>query len=161
MKKTHLLILLFTISFTSCSKENKTQQIGERFFETLSQRKEVDKMLSFYAPKFEYENIAFKSETDNPQFLYEEFYGWKDPAMKYVSEETIQVDEIISSDSSIIAKGSTMPYTYNGKEVKGTQFVICLELDKDLKVKKQTDWFAYPMEEIIEAYYLKNNMQIE
>jgi hypothetical protein len=39
--------------------------------------------------------------------------------------------------------------------------VIWLELDKDLKIKKQTDWFDYPMEEMIEAYQIKRNLEIE
>lgn len=157
----NILLIAIVCSFFSCTKESKTKEIGERFFTTFSQRTEVDKMLSFYAQKFDYENIGFESETDNPKFLYEEFYGWKDPAIKYNGKESVKIDEIVTSDSSIIARGTTLPYTYNGKEVKGTRFVIWLELDKDLKIRKQTDWFDYPMEEIIEAYYLKNNMKIE
>ncbi len=156
------ILLLFTVIFlVSCGKENKTQQIGERFFQTYSQRKEVDKMISFYAKDFHYENIGFESETDDPKFLYEEFYGWKDPAFLYKSDKTISIEEIVSNDSTIVATGTTMPYSYNGKEVEGTGFVIWLDLDKDLKIKKQTDWFDYPMEEVIEAYYLKNSMKIE
>ncbi len=155
------LLILSVVFLISCSKENKTQQIGERFFETYSKRKEVDKILSFYAEKFDYENIGFESETDDPKFLYEQFYGWSDPGFKYSSTETIQIDEILSNDSTIIATGTTMPYSYNGKQVEGTRFVICLELDKTLKIKKQTDWFDYPMAEILEAYYLKNSMKIE
>lgn len=153
-----IVSLLFLFS---CSRENKTQDLGERFFETYSKRKEVDKMISFYAKKISYENVSFESETDDPQFLYEDFYGWKDPAFLYGSEETIEIDEILSNDSTIIATGSTMPYTYNGKQVEGTKFVICLELDKNQKIVKQTDWFDYPMAEILEAFYLKNSMKIE
>ena len=67
----------------------------------------------------------------------------------------------MSSPTSIRAKGTTMPYIYNGKEVEGTRFVIWLELDADMKIIKQTDWFDYPMAEIIEAFYLKNSMKIE
>ena len=156
------ILLIITVLFiVSCSKENKTQQIGERFFETYSKRKEVDKMLSFYSDQFKYENIGFESETDDPKFLYEEFYGWNDTGFQYGSEATIAVDEILSNDSTIIASGTTMPYAYNGKQVEGTRFVICLELDQNQKIKKQTDWFDYPMAEILEAYYLKNSMKIE
>jgi len=157
----HFLIIFSVLFLISCSKENKTQQIGERFFETYSKRKEVDKILSFYADKIDYENIGFESETDDPKFLYQQFYGWSDAGFKYSSAETIQVDEILSNDSTIIATGTTMPYSYNGKQVEGTRFVICLELDKSLKIKKQTDWFDYPMAEVLEAYYLKNSMKIE
>ncbi len=156
-----ILLLIAVLFLVSCEKENKTQQIGERFFETYSKRKEIDKMISFYANDFQYENIGFESDTHDPKFLYEQFYGWKDPAFLYNSDKTISIEKIVSNDSTIVATGTTMPYSYNGKEVVGTRFVICLDLDKNMKIKKQTDWFDYPMEEIIEAYYLKKSMKIE
>lgn len=156
------LFALLTVSLLlSCGKESKTQQIGENFFETYSQRSEMDKMLSFYADKFEYKNVAFESEANDPKFLYEEFYGWKDPKFKFESKQTIQIEEIISNDSSIVARGKTTPYTYNGIKVKGNDFVIWLDLDKNYKIKRQTDWFDYPMNEIIEAWQLKNSFEIK
>jgi len=118
-------------------------------------------MVSFYAKNFHYENVSFQSEADDPKYLYETFYNWSDPNFRFDGKETIRVDEILSNDSTIVAKGTTMPYTYNGKSVEGTRFVIWLELDKELKIKKQTDWFDYPMSEIIEAYQLKRNLKIE
>lgn len=158
-----LLLVSFVVMLFSCQSNqgNPNNELALRFFDTYSKRKEVDKMVSFYADKFEYENIVFESETDNSRFLYEEFYGWKDPNFIYENPETIHVDEILTSDSTIIGKGITMPYTYNGREVNGTRFVIILELDKDRKIKKQTDWFNYPMAEIIEAYHLKTSMEIK
>lgn len=161
MKK--FLFVLIPWMMFSCNsvQENPNQELGKRFFDTYSKRKEIDKMLSFYSDKFEYENLVFESETDNSRFLFEEFYGWKDPNFIYENPETIHVDEILASDSTIIGKGITMPYTYNGREIAGTKFVIVLELDKDRKIKKQTDWFNYPMAEIIEAYHLKTSMEIK
>lgn len=155
------IFILFVFSFLSCSKENKTQEIGNRFFEIYSERKDVDKMVSFYAKSFSYENVNFHSDTADPKFLYENFYGWSDPNFRFQDKKTIVIEDIVTNDSTIIAQGTTMPYTYNGKEVDGTRFIISLELDKNLKIKKQTDWFDYPMEEMIEAYYLKSSMKIE
>lgn len=156
------LIFVFMVGIIiSCSKENKTQKIGENYFAIFSKRKESDKILSFYAKNFQYKNIAFQSETNDPKFLFEQFYGWKDSNFKFNSDQTIELKEIISNDSTIVASGKTMPYTYNGQFVKGNEFVIWLDLDKDHKIKKQTDWFDYPMEEIIEAYQLKNSFEIK
>lgn len=156
-----ITILIFSFIILSCTGENKTQEIGERFFENYSKRKEIDKMVSFYAKNFQYENIGFESEADDPTFLYKDFYGWADPNFKFTGQETIKIEEIISSDSSIVAKGKFLPYTYNNKAVEEMRFVIWLELDKDLKIKKQTDWFDYPMTELIEAFYIKQNMKVE
>ena len=156
-------IILFSMAMLliSCNKESKTKEIGERFFETYSKRKEIDKMVSFYAENFQYENIGFESEANDPRFLYRNFYGWADQHFKFSGDETIEVDEIISSDSSIVAKGKFMAHTYRNNPVEEMRFVIWLELDKDLKIKKQTDWFDYPMAEVIEAFYLKQNMKVE
>ncbi len=159
MKK--LILLCLAWCFISCGGENKTKEIGERFFETYSKRKEIDKMVSFYAEDFHYENIGFESEADDPRFLYESFYGWSDPNFRFNNPETVQVDEIISNDSTIVAKGKFMAHSYRSRAVEEMRFVILLELDQDLKIKKQTDWFDYPMSEIIEAYYLKQNMKVE
>lgn len=159
MKK--IILLLAATFLISCGKEHKTKEIGERFFENYSKRKEIDKMVSFYAKDFHYENIGFESEADDPIFLYKDFYGWADPGFKFANPETVKVDEIIASDSSIVAKGKFLPHSYNNRAVEEMRFVIWLELDKDLKIKKQTDWFAYPMTELIEAFYLKQNMKVE
>lgn len=159
MKK--VIYLFVAVFLFSCAKENSNKELGERFFELYSKRKEIDKIVSFYADEFEYENIGFESEADSPRFLYEEFYGWKDPAFKFEDDNTVIVTEIISSSNSIVAKGYTQPYTYNGKYVEGSRFVIWLDLDENSRIVKQTDWFDYPMEEIIEAFYLKRSMTIE
>ena len=159
MKKT--ILLLFSLALVSCGEQHKTMEIGERFFENYSKRKEIDKMVSFYAKEFHYENIGFESEADDPRFLYRDFYGWADPNFRFSGTETIEVEEILSSDSSIIAKGKFMAHSYRDRSVEEMRFVIWLELDKDLKIKKQTDWFDYPMAEVIEAYYLKQNIKVE
>lgn len=157
----NLLIILLSGILFSCTSENKNQKVGERFFETYSERKDIEKMQSFYADEFHYQNIGFGAETNDAKFLFENIYGWKDPAFKYSTTQTLEVSKIVSNDSTIVATGNTLPYTYNGKEVEGTKFVIWLDLDENSKITKQTDWFDYPMEEIIEAFYLKNSMKIE
>lgn len=156
-----LVYSIFILLAVSCSTESNNHQLGERFFEIYSKRAEIDKMLSFYADEFEYENIGFSSSTNDPKFLYEDFYGWKNPAIKYESENSITVTEILSNKYSIVAKGYTMPYLYNGNYVEGNRFVIWLELDDNSRIIKQTDWFDYPMSEIIEAYQLKQSISID
>ena len=54
-----------------------------------------------------------------------------------------------------------MPYLYNGNYVEGNRFVIWLELDDNSRIIKQTDWYDYPMSEIIEAYQLKQSISID
>src|SRR5690606_38492733 len=116
MKK--IILLALSWSFLSCTGENKTQEIGERFFENYSKRKEIDKMVSFYAEEFQYENIGFESEADDPRFLYRDFYGWADPNFRFSGTETVEVAEILANDSTIVAKGKFMAHTYKSRAVE-------------------------------------------
>lgn len=160
MKKI-VLVLISLFVFFSCDRSNPTQEIGKRYFEIYSKRKELDKISSFYADEFQYENVAIEIETNDHKFLFDHLYGWNDPNFQFEQPESIEIERIISNDSTIIGIGSTLPYTYNGNKDEGSRFVIILELDKNKKIKKQTDWFDYPMHEIVEAFYLKQNMKIE
>ncbi|MFA5620083.1 MAG: hypothetical protein WDA08_07255 [Weeksellaceae bacterium] len=159
MKK--IVLILIPLIFISCQQENKTRQIGELFFETYSKRIEPEKMLSFYSSDFQYRDVVFGSETNDPKVLFQKFYGWNDPNLRYESEHSIIIDEMISNDSSIIAKGKTHSYTYSGKFVPGVNFIIWLKLDENMKVKEQTDWFDYSLEEIIEAHKIKESLEIK
>lgn len=158
----YVLMTLMTVLMFSCSENSgKHKKTAELYFDLFSKRKELDKILSFYSDTFQYENINFETGTGDPKFLFEEGYGWRDPAMKYDTPESIQIEELLTNDYSIVAKGRTLDYQYNGKKVAGNRFVIWLDLDQEGKIIKQTDWFDYPMEEIIEAYELKKSLKIE
>lgn len=156
-----ILALLAAVLLFSCNNEGKTRKIGEEYLQIFSQRKELDRILSFYSNDFVYRNVSFDSETDDPKFLFEQLYGWKDPGFKYSGTESIEVLQIVDNDTAIVVKGRSLPYSYNGREVKGNDFVIWLDLDKNHKIKRQTDWYDYPMEELIEAYRLKNSFKIQ
>lgn len=160
MKK-FILMLISLLMLSACEKSNPTQKIGERYFEIYSKRKELDKMVSFYADDFQYENIAIEVETNDYNYLFDHLYGWSDPSFQFEQTESIQIERIISNDSTIVGIGNTLPYSYNGNKVEGNRFVIILELDQNKKIKKQIDWFDYPMNEIVEAFYLKQNIKIE
>src|SRR5690606_41982916 len=123
MKK--LVYILLLILLWSCEKvkENETQKIAERFFKTYSERKELEKMVSFYSNVFQYENVNFESDANDVRFLYQELYGWHDKNMVYPGE-SILVEQILSNDSTIVAKCTTIPYNYNGKEVNATRLGI-------------------------------------
>lgn len=152
---------LAAVLMFSCSTDSKNQKTAELYFDVLSKRKELDKILSFYGDEFQYENVSFESVTNNPQFLIGEIYGWRDQGIQYATPESMQIDEILTGEFSIVAKGRTLDYTYNGLKVEGSRFVIWLDLDQNGKIIRQTDWFDYPMEEIIEAFELKKSMRIE
>src|SRR5690606_3470244 len=105
-------------------------------------------------------NIGFDSESDDPNFLYREFYGWADNGFHFESPETIELEEIVSSDSSIIAKGTSMPHSDNNRPVEAMRLVVWLELDKDSKSKTQTDSLHYALHELSGGLYLNQNREV-
>lgn len=147
--------------FLSCSSEPKTKQVGERFFQAYSQMDDLEKILSYYGSDFNYENVLFGSKTDDPATLYKDFYRWGDSNFTYAQNRFVQVEEVDWSENSVTARGVTSSYTYKGKDIPGVRFVIWLEMDKDHKIIRQTDWYDYPIEELIEAYQLKKSLEIK
>ncbi|MFV0218949.1 hypothetical protein OBK23_04555 [Empedobacter falsenii] len=67
----------------------------------------------------------------------------------------MKVNELFSNDSIIMANGEFSPYTYNGMKFPAMKFTTYLYLDQNSKIKKQVDWFNYPIEDIIELYQLQ------
>jgi len=157
----YLFILTAFSFFLSCTSNPKTKEIGERFFDTYAQMGDMEKILSFYADDFSYENVLFGSETDDPATLYRDFYRWGDSNFSYTGNKFIIVEEMDWGENSVTARGLTSAYTYKGREVPGVRFVIWLEMDKDHKIIRQTDWYDYPIGELIEAYQLKRSLEIK
>lgn len=155
-----LLALSFLVSCNS-SSSNKNDELGKRFFENYASRKDYKKMLSFYNDSLVYENVAQYSGSSiiDPRYLLNEIIRWDDQTMKYDNNKLMQVKELFTNDSMIIANGEFSPYTYNGIKFPSMKFTTYLYLDKNSKIKKQVDWFNYPIEDIIELYQLQQSQQ--
>lgn len=139
------------------SSASKNDELGKRFFENYSSRKDYKKMLSFYNDSLVYENVAQYSggSTVDPRYLLNDIIRWSDQTMQYENNKLLKVNELFSNDSMIIANGEFSPYTYNGMKFPAMKFTTYLYLDQNSKIKKQVDWFNYPIEDIIELYQLQ------
>ena len=155
-----LLAISFLVSCNSNSG-NKNEELGNRFFENYSSRTDYKKMLSFYNDSLIYENVAqySGSSTVEPRYLLNEIIRWNDKTMQYDNNKLMQVKELFTNDSMIIANGEFSAYTYNGMKFPSMKFTTYLYLDKNSKIKKQVDWFNYPIEDIIELYQLQQSQQ--
>ncbi|WP_413532184.1 hypothetical protein [Empedobacter brevis] len=153
-----LVAILFLISCNS-SSTTKNDELGKRFFENYSSRKDYKKMLSFYNDSLVYENVAqySGSSTIDPRYLLNEIIRWNDQTMQYEGNQLLKVKELFTNDSMIIANGEFSAYSYNGTKFPPMKFTTYLYLDKNSKIKKQVDWFNYPIEDIIELYQLQQS----
>ncbi|TGN24296.1 hypothetical protein [Empedobacter tilapiae] len=154
------ILSLITITFLiSCNSNptTKNDDLGKRFFENYSSRKDYKKMLSFYNDSLIYENVAqySGSSTIDPRYLLNEIIRWNDQTMQYENNNLLKVNELFSNDTMIIANGEFSAYSYNGIKFPSMKFTTYLYLDKNSKIKKQVDWFNYPIEDIIELYQLQ------
>lgn len=161
MKKYIFTALAIATLSTSCTDTRKKEQevLAQRFFDIYSQRKEIDKMESFYADKVTYENVS-QSTGENvvePAYLMKNILGFQDKEMTYDQNKMIKVKEILTNDSVIVASGEFSSYTYNGNKYPPMQFTTWLYLDSKKRIKKQVDWFNYPIEDIIELYQLQHS----
>lgn len=153
--------ILATIISCNSGSSSKNEELGKRFFENYSARKDYNKMLSFYNDSLVYENVAQYSGGANvdPRYLLNDIIRWSDNTMQYENNKLLNVKELFSNDSMIIANGEFSAYTYNGIKFPPMKFTTYLYLDKNSKVKKQVDWFNYPIEDIIELYQLQQSQQ--
>jgi hypothetical protein len=163
IKLTTILGLLLLVGFVSCDKNSssKNDELGKRFFDIYSSRKDYSKMLSFYNDSISYENVAHSAGSSylEPRYLLSEIIRWNDQTMQYENNKLLKVNELFTNDSMIIANGEFSSYTYNGQKFPPMKFTTYLYLDKNSKIKKQVDWFNYPIEDIIELYQLQQSQQ--
>ena len=160
---TWIFSVLILTNLVSCNSNssNKNDELGKRFFENYSTRADYKKMLSFYNDSLVYENVAQYSgaSTIDPRYLLNEIMRWNDTTMQYENNQLLEVKELFSNDSMIIANGEFSAYTYNGMNFPSMKFTTFLYLDENSKIKKQVDWFNYPIEDIIELYQLQQSQQ--
>ena len=128
IKFTWILSLIAITFLVSCnsSSASKNDELGKRFFENYSSRKDYKKMLSFYNDSLLYENVTQYSggSTVDPRYLLNDIIRWSDQTMQYENNKLLKVNELFSNDSMIIASGEFSPYTYHGMKFPAMKFRI-------------------------------------
>ena len=159
MKNTAPIFLLSVGLFFSCETSNQSQ-IGKDFFETYALRKDEKILQSFYNDTIEYENVVLQSGLHpiSSVELIRTNFNFNDAQMVYPNDTILRVEQLMSNDTMIVAQGYFLPYQYQGLTIPEMKFTTWLFLDKNKKIKKQIDWFNYPIEDIIQAYQMKQSM---
>ncbi len=148
------------ILITSCSESKN--ELGEKYFETYTLRNDFNRFKSFYNDTILYENVVLQTGLNkiSTNELINTNFSWNDKQMVYQNGKILEVESMISNDTLIVASGKFLPYLYQGMQVPEMKFSTWLYLDKNKKIKKQIDWFNYPIEDIIQAYQMKQSMNI-
>jgi len=160
MKIKILLLAVVGLCFSCQNKEQpKTQEIAMKYADVLAARKDFNQIKSFYQDSVKYENIIqntneLKLETG---YFLEHIVNFNDKALVYEGDKMIKVNEVIANDSVAVINGEFNSYTFQGFQFLPMKFTTHLYFDKDFKIKKQVDWFNYPIGDIIEQYQLQQS----
>lgn len=148
--------------FVACRTKDK-HEIGEKYFELYAARKDFDAFKSFYNDTIEYENVVLQTGLApiSSQDLILNNFSWNDHQMVYENSKVLTVNQLVSNDTMIVADGFFNPYEYQGMKIPAMKFTTWLFLDHNQKIKKQIDWFNYPIEDIIEAYQMRQSFNIK
>lgn len=164
MKKILILIGL-SLSLLSCNSNspNKIDEVARRYFEVYSARKDYNQLKSFYNDSVEYENVIQNTSLNKFEtgYLLNQIFSFNDQSLVYDDGKMIKVDQILTNDSIAIVNGTFNSYTYNGFKFTPMRFTTYLYFDKNNKIKKQVDWFNYPIGDLIELYQLEQSKTID
>ena len=162
--KTKILLLAVASLLVACqnNKESKTEEAAKKYFDVYSARADYNQMKSFYNDSVEYENVI--QHTDLIKFetghLLNDVFAFNDKELSYEGGKMFNVEEIVSNDTMAIVNGYFNSYTYNGFTFAPMKFTTYLYFDHNYKIKKQVDWFNYPIGDLIELYQLEQSKTI-
>lgn len=132
---------------TTTSYEQEVRETATAYFKTFSERKDWNKLLSFYREDLQFHDIYLHLELDS-LWQFERFYNWPDTGFHKLSpeQEHLAIESLVVEDSTAVVRGHLNPFYYYGKLVDsdwGMEFTIWLYFDQNLKIKRQVDWFEY------------------
>jgi len=132
---------------TSPTYEEQVRETATAYFSTFSERKDWDKLLSFYRSDLQFQDIALHLELDS-LWQFERFYNWPDTGFQKLSPEQqhLAIESLVVQDSTAVVRGHLNPFKYYGALIDsdwGMEFTIWLYFDENLKIARQVDWFEY------------------
>lgn len=132
---------------SNSSYEEAVRETAVAFFATFSERKDWDKLLSFYRSDLQFHDIVLHLELDS-LWQFERFYNWPDTGFHKLSpeQEHLAIESLVVEDSTAVVRGHLNPFYYYGELIDsdwGMEFTIWLYFDENLRIKKQVDWFEY------------------
>ena len=160
--KNLLLTSLLGLVLAACTSETpgteatppplhvRNLEIARDFFDTFSERKDWDKLLSFYREDLVMEDIILQMRFEGLE-EFKGFYNWPDTNFHKLTpeQEHLAIESLLADDSTAVARGHLNPFYWQGELVDvpwGMEFTIWLYLDEAGKIYRQIDWFEYDAE---------------
>lgn len=130
------------------SRSIAVKKTTEAYFQTFAERKDWEKLLSFYQEDFVFEDVIVQKHTKDIE-AFKAYYDWPNPNFKklFPEQKHLEIEYIITNDSMSVVQGHVNPFYWEGKLWKmewGGKFTIWLFFNQELKIIRQIDWFEYP-----------------
>ena len=123
-------------------------QVATEYFATFAERADWEKLLSFYSPDLQFEDIVLQMKLESFED-FKEFYDWPNPDFEKLSpdQQHLVVETLATYGNRVaVARGHLNPFMWQGELVDpptGLEFTIWLYFDENLKIIRQIDWMEY------------------
>ncbi len=156
LKTNFQLLVLSAIIFQACNEPQKlntrTQLVEAKatdFFKTFADRKDWEKLCSFYREDMQFQDITLQLQLDS-LWKFKRFYNWDGEGGNFkkltTDQEHLTIYSLVANDSMAVARGRVNPFYYYDQLIDaawGMEFTIWLYFDEHLKISKQIDWMEY------------------
>jgi hypothetical protein len=119
------------------------------FFQTFAERKDWQKLCSFYREDMVFEDVLLQLHLDS-LWQFRRFYNWEDTLGGFKKltpdQDHLTLESLVVNDSLAVGRGHFNPFYYGGQMMKnkwGMEFTIWLYFDKNQKIIHQIDWIEY------------------
>ena len=129
------------------ARSQKVKMVTKAYFQTFAERKDWEKLLSFYHDDLVFEDVISQKHTRGIE-EFKAFYDWPNPGFKklFPEQRHLEIEHIMVNDSMSVVHGHVNPFYWQGKLFEmewGGKFTIWLFYDEELKITRQIDWFEY------------------
>ena len=134
------------------TRQQQVEKTARAFFATFAERKDWEKLCSFYREDMAFEDILLQIKLDS-LWQFKRFYKWDEEGELFKKltpdQDHLTLTSLVANDSVAVGRGRINPFYYYGQLVDaewGMEFTIWLYFDEQLKIKKQIDWMEYAPE---------------
>ena len=146
---------------STLSRPELVELKAKDYFATFAERKDWDKLCSFYRDDVVFDDIMLQLHLDSLWQL-KRFYKWDEEGNNFrkltPDQDHLTIYSLVVNDSLAIGYGRINPFYYYERLIDvewGMNAAFWLYFDKDYKIKKQIDWIEYDsdvLESVIKRY---------
>lgn len=138
-----LILLVLSACVPKNNNHNGLSEVAADYFRVYSQRKDIERLMSFYDNEAQFEDIIYGNRLKNKKEI-KHFLAWGQGEFKVLSGElALTVTKQTVKKTSVVTQGFFHEFSYDSQKLGPWLFVIVQEFNAQNKIIKQTDWINY------------------